>query len=91
MNFITQHFNFAKQKTRKWIAYKPQFGDMDISLEFVLDRFGLHNPLVGSLPIFMNKLSGLVGVHGMNLILSVLNVRGLNLKALNEHFYRKKN
>lgn len=63
---------------------------MDISLEFVLDRLGLHNPLVGSLPIFMNKLSGLVGVHGMNLILSVLNVRGLNLKALNEHFYRKK-
>lgn len=63
---------------------------MDISLEFVLDRFGLHNPLVGSLPIFMNKLSGLVGVHGMNLILSVLNVRGLNLKALNEHFYQKK-
>lgn len=58
---------------------------MHISLEFVFHRLGLNNPLISTLPVLMNKLSGLVGVHRMNLILSVLYVRGLDLKALNEH------
>ena len=59
---------------------------MNISLEFILDSFGLDSPLIRTVLVLMNKFSGIVVVHGVNLIFSVLNVRTLNLKLLNKHF-----
>lgn len=59
---------------------------MGIRLEFIFHSLGLHSPLIGAIPVLMDKLSGLVVVHRLNLILGVLDVRTLYLEALNEHF-----
>jgi hypothetical protein len=59
---------------------------MGIGLEFIFNTLGLDNPLIGAISVLMDKLSGLVVVHRVNLILCIFNVRTLYLKALNEHF-----
>lgn len=60
---------------------------MGIGPEFIFDSLGLDNPLVGAIPVLMNKLGGLIVVHRMNLILCVLDIRTLNLKAFDKHFF----
>lgn len=60
---------------------------MGIGPEFIFDSLGLDNPLVGAIPVLMNKLGGLIVVHGKNLILCVLDIRTLNLKAFDKHFF----
>ena len=62
---------------------------MGFCLEFIFDSFGLDNPLIGSFSILMDKLSGLIVVHRVNLTLCVRNVWAIDLKALNEHFHQK--
>lgn len=63
---------------------------MGICLELVLDRFGLDNPLVGPIPVLMNKFSGLVVVHRMNLTLSVFHIWALYLEILDKHLPPRK-
>src|ERR1044072_3296687 len=62
---------------------------MGIGFKLVFDSFRLDNPLISVVLVFVNKLSGFVVVHGMNLSLSVLDVGALNLETLDEHLRYK--
>lgn len=60
---------------------------MGIGFEFIFDRFGFDNPLIGSIPVLVNKLGGFVVIDGLNLRLGVLHIRTLDLKILDEHLF----
>ena len=72
----------------KWKRKIPKFGDPSISLEIIFDRLGLDDPLIGPISLLMNKLSGLIGVHRLNLTLCVLDIWALYFKALDKHVYQ---
>ena len=59
---------------------------MGVGLELVFDGFGFNSPLVSAIPVLVNKFSGFVVVHGLNLSLGVFHIRTLDLKVLDEHF-----
>ena len=63
---------------------------MDVGFKFVFDRFGFDNPLIGAIPVLVNKFGGFVVVHGLNLSLGVLHIRTLNLKILDEHYFSQR-
>lgn len=58
---------------------------MGISFKMVLNRLGLDNPLIGLIPILMDKIGRLIVVHGLDPILGVLHVGALHPKLLNKH------
>jgi len=62
---------------------------MGVGFKFIFDGFGFDNPLIGAVPVLVNKLGGFVIIDGLNLGLGVLHIRTLNLKILNEHFYQR--
>ena len=60
---------------------------MGVGFKFIFDSFGLDNPLISAIIVLVNKFSGFIVVHGLNLSLCVLHVRTLNLETLDEHFF----
>uniref|UniRef100_A0A2P2L7V3 Uncharacterized protein n=1 Tax=Rhizophora mucronata TaxID=61149 RepID=A0A2P2L7V3_RHIMU len=58
---------------------------MSVGLEFIFDSLGPDNPFIVTISVLVDKLGGLVVVHGLNLCLCVHNVRRLDLKFLNKH------
>lgn len=61
---------------------------MGVGFKFIFNRFGFDNPLIGAIPVLMNKLGGFIIIDWLNLGLGVPHIRTLNLKILNEHFYQ---
>lgn len=62
---------------------------MGVGFKLVVDGFGFDNPLIGAIPVLVNKFGGFVVVHGLNLSLGVLHIRTLYLKILDEHFSQR--
>lgn len=59
---------------------------MYVSLELIFDSLGLDHPLIGSIPVHMNKLSCFIAVNRLDLIIRICDVWALDLEALNKHF-----
>lgn len=64
----------------------PEFWDASICLEVVFDGLWFDDPLIGTVPVLMNKLGRFVTVDRFDLMICVFHVGALNLKLLNKHF-----
>lgn len=64
---------------------EPELGHMSIGLELVVNRLGLHHPLVGTVPALVDELRGLVTVHGVDLAVGVTDIGAVDFEALDEH------
>ena len=59
---------------------------MGIGDKIIFNGFRLNNPLIRAVTVLMNKLSGLIIVHRLDLSFCVFHIWAFNLKILDEHF-----
>lgn len=64
---------------------------MGVSFELIFDGFGLDNPLIGAISVFMNELCGFIAIYRVNLIFCVVDIGAVNLKALDKHDLSRNN